>query len=104
MRCHGRHQVADTKRTHQKRQRATSRCISDSSNGAICRRMCVASERACTRVTPGNLHGKGRRFESVRGLCKSPVNRPFLLREGDAFFMWAGAQRIHGSTWEPDSA
>jgi hypothetical protein len=57
------------------------RRISGPSNGAICRRMCVARDRACTRMTLQNLHGKeGRRFESVRGLCKSPARRGFFFR------------------------
>jgi hypothetical protein len=38
--------------------RDVSRRISTACNGPIYRRKCVASNRACTRVTPGNLHGK----------------------------------------------
>jgi hypothetical protein len=38
--------------------RDVSRRISSPSNSGICRRNCVASDRACTRVTPRNLHGK----------------------------------------------
>jgi hypothetical protein len=30
----------------------------DASLGPICRKNCAADDRACTRVTPGNLHGK----------------------------------------------
>jgi hypothetical protein len=45
-----------------------------------CRRKCVPSDRACTRVTPGNLHGK----EGVDGSSpsegsKRPANRDFVL-------------------------
>jgi hypothetical protein len=52
------------------------RRIPDSSNGPICRRNCVASDRACPRVTLPNFHGK----EGVdgsspsEGLYKSPAN------------------------------
>jgi hypothetical protein len=38
--------------------RDASRLISKPHSGLICRRNCVASDRACTRVTPRNLHGK----------------------------------------------
>ena len=38
--------------------RDVSRRISGARSGPICRRNCVASDRACTRVTPQNLHGK----------------------------------------------
>jgi hypothetical protein len=58
VRCLTRHQSADTKRTHQKRHArrlATHRCRLSQ---PICRKNCVASDRACTRMTPGNLHGK----------------------------------------------
>jgi hypothetical protein len=63
--------------------RDVSRRISGPSNGAICRRMCVACDRACTRVTLRNLHGK----EGVDGSSPSeglllqelPANRPVLV-------------------------
>jgi hypothetical protein len=57
------------------------RRISGPSNGAICRRMCVARDRACTRMTLQNLHGK----EGVdgsspsEGLPKVPANRHFVV-------------------------
>src|SRR6266487_4281307 len=35
-----------------------SRHIPGTRMRAICRRNCVASDGACARVTPGNLHGK----------------------------------------------
>src|SRR4030095_3551497 len=38
--------------------RDVSRRIFTACNSPICRRNCVASDRACTRVTPRNLHGK----------------------------------------------
>ena len=38
--------------------RDVSRRISSPSNSGICRRNCVGSDRACTRVTPRDLHGK----------------------------------------------
>src|SRR6266545_7311071 len=38
--------------------RDVSRRISMAYNSSNCRRNCVASARACTRVTPRNLHGK----------------------------------------------
>jgi hypothetical protein len=38
--------------------RDASRRIPDAWIGPICRRNCVADDRACTRVTPRNLHGK----------------------------------------------
>jgi hypothetical protein len=38
--------------------RDVSRRIPDAWIGAICRRNCVASDRACTRVTLPNFHGK----------------------------------------------
>jgi hypothetical protein len=38
--------------------RDASRRIVGASCSAICRRNCVADDRACTRVTPKNLHGK----------------------------------------------
>jgi hypothetical protein len=43
------------------------RRISGACNGLICRRNCVASDRACTRVTLQNLHGK----EAVDGSSPS---------------------------------
>ena len=50
---------ADTKRTHQKRHaRRLATHPRAAQIGPICRRNCVASDRACTRVTPRNLHGK----------------------------------------------
>src|SRR6266540_369451 len=58
-----------------------SRRISGPSNGPICRRMCVASDRACTRVTLRNLHGK----EGVdgsspsEGFDKVPANWHFVV-------------------------
>src|SRR6266498_2482441 len=60
------------------------RRISGPSNGAICRRMCVARDRACTRVTLQNLHGK----EGVDGSSpsegseKAPQNGVFCIRAG----------------------
>jgi hypothetical protein len=42
----------------------------------VCRTKALANDRACTRVTPPNFHGKeggGRRFESVRGSAKAPL-------------------------------
>ena len=58
-----------------------SRRISGPSNGAICKRMCVASDRACTRVTLRNLHGKKGVDGSSPSEClrKVPVNRHFLV-------------------------
>src|ERR687891_545797 len=38
--------------------RDASRRISSPINSPICRRNCVATDRACTRVTHRNLHGK----------------------------------------------
>jgi hypothetical protein len=40
----------------------------------ICSKNCVASDRACTRVTPGNLHGK----EGVDGSSPSEGFAKFL--------------------------
>ena len=53
-----RQQRADTKRTHQKRQRDVSRRILTPVERPICRKNGAASDRACTRVTLPNLHGK----------------------------------------------
>src|SRR5215211_5908205 len=39
--------------THDVSRRSSTAC-----NSPICRRNCVADDRACTRVTPQNLHGK----------------------------------------------
>jgi hypothetical protein len=69
--------------------RDVSRRISSPSNSGICRRNCVASDRACTRVTPRNLHGK----EAVPGsspgeglnTCKSAsfsTTEPLCVKEG----------------------
>jgi hypothetical protein len=61
--------------------RDVSRRISSPSNSRICRRNCVGSDRACTRVTPRNLHGK----EGVDGSSPSegshkvPANRQFRV-------------------------
>ena len=63
--------------------RDVSRRMSSVSNDRICRRNRVADDRACTRVTPRNLHGK----EGVDGSSPSegfgkeeiPGNRGFLL-------------------------
>jgi hypothetical protein len=38
--------------------RVVSRRISTACNSRICRKKRVASDRACTRVMPRNLHGK----------------------------------------------
>jgi ferredoxin len=38
--------------------RDISRRIPPAANRTLCRRKCVACDRACTRVTPRNLHGK----------------------------------------------
>jgi hypothetical protein len=55
--------------------RDASRRIIETSVTPICRRNCVASDRACTRVTPGNLHGKEgsavRVRQRARNTCKS---------------------------------
>ena len=49
--------------------------------GPFCRRNCVASDRACTRVTPQNFHGKeGVNGSSpLEGLPKIPANRNFVV-------------------------
>ena len=60
--------------------RDLSRRISTACNGPICRKNCVPDARACTRVTPGNLHGK----EGVdgsspsEGSAKAPLSGLFL--------------------------
>ena len=61
--------------------RDVPRRISSACNSAIRRKKYVASDRACARVMLQNFHGKegGRRFESVRGLCKIPVKRGFFV-------------------------
>ena len=57
------------------------RRISSVPTRPICRRNCVASDRACTRVTPQNFHGK----EGVdgsspsEGLVEVPGNRHFVV-------------------------
>src|SRR5437667_12601078 len=77
--------------------RDVSRRISGPSNGAICRRMCVASDRACTRVTLRNLHGK----EGVdgsspsEGLQKYPANGHMMLSAVARFRGFAGTRRVH---------
>ena len=73
--------------------RDVSRRISSPSNSGICRRNCVGSDRACTRVTPRDLHGKegvsgsspeeGLKFLQNETLCvayKGTVSR--VVREG----------------------
>src|SRR6266545_714750 len=56
--------------------RDASRRTSSARTGRICRRNCVASDRACTRVTPRNLHGKEGADGSSpsEGLDKVPAN------------------------------
>ena len=75
------------------------RRISGVSNGAICRRKCVASDRACTRVTLRNLHGK----EGVdgsspsEGSAETPCSSGFCppgrqaRRGGSAIWVTAGS-------------
>jgi hypothetical protein len=66
----------------------------------ICRKNCVASDRACTRVTPRNLHG----MEGVdgsspsEGLHKSPANRAMVLPAVARFRVAAGTRRVHFGT------
>ena len=61
--------------------RVASRRIRGALIRPICRKNCVASDRACTPVTPGNLHGK----EGVdgsspsEGSAKAPQNGAFCL-------------------------
>src|SRR5919106_1493716 len=80
--------------------RDASRRISSPSNSPICRRNCVASDRACTRVTPQNLHGK----EGVdgsspsEGLHKSPANGHVVLPAMAKFRRLAGTRRVHFGT------
>ena len=57
-RCLSRRQPADTKRTHQKRHARRLATYPAPPDNPICSRNCVASDRPCTRVTRGNLHGK----------------------------------------------
>src|SRR6266508_3982018 len=68
-----------------------SRRISGPSNGPICRRMCVASDRACTRVTLRNLHGK----ESDEGgpPVEGNSTRPRETKGGPSDVLrWIGSQ------------
>ena len=61
--------------------RDVSRRISGVAFRPICRKNCVASDRACTRVTPQNFHGKEGVDGSspLEGLPKVPVNRHFVV-------------------------
>jgi len=72
------------------------RRISGPSNGAICRRMCVAGDRACPRVTPRNLHGKEgvdgsspsegfERSPAIAGLLSSRTATASALRVRDGY-------------------
>jgi len=54
--------------------RDVSRRIATACNSQICRRKCVASDRACTRVTLQNLHGK----EAVPGSSPGEGLKPPL--------------------------
>ena len=82
--------------------RDVSRRISIACNSAFCRRKCVASDRACTRVTPRNLHGK----EGVDGSSPSegskiPAKRGFLLSDlvqPSTSFARRGSRVNRGST------
>ena len=67
-------------------------------DASICRTNAIASDRACTPVPLQNLHGKGggRRFESVRGLCKSPANRGCCINRRSE-----GGPSGRGSTMRP---
>ena len=56
-----------------------SRRIVGASFSPICRRNCAAHDRACTRVTPRNLHGK----EGVSG--SSPEEGFRKILSGDPF-------------------
>ena len=72
------------------------RRISGPSNGAICRRMCVASDRSCTRVTARNLHGK----EGVDG--SSPSEGSAKAPQVGAFsFRWTCSSSNVRWVWRP---
>ena len=75
--------------------RDVSRRISSLCNRPICRRKCVASDRACTRVTLRNLHGKEGSTVRVRqrALQKRRKAVPFCRKNLDEL------QRAEG--WEP---
>ena len=76
------HNIPRTQNGHIRNDtRDVSRRILGGSVGPICRENCVASDRACTRVTPQNLHGK----EGVdgsspsEGFDKMPANLHFSV-------------------------
>src|SRR5215203_5812908 len=62
--------TADTKRTHQKQQARRLASIQRLSTTPICSRNSVADDRACTRVTLPNLHGK----EGVEPFGREPTS------------------------------
>jgi hypothetical protein len=80
--------------------RDVSRRIPVGRNRPICGRKCVASERACTRVTHPNFHGK----EGVdgsspsEGLPKNPANRHIVMPLMARFRDFAGTRRVHFGT------
>src|SRR6266508_3617577 len=75
--------------------RVVSRRIFTACNRPICRRKCVASDRACTRVTLPNLHGK----EGVdgsspsEGSAKAPQKGAFCFskscRISNMWWVWS---------------
>jgi hypothetical protein len=75
--CRARHQLADTKRTHQKRHARRLATHLQRPDQANLQEKRVADDRACTPVTLRNLHGK----EGVDG-SSPPSARPSLHREG----------------------
>ena len=56
--CRYRQRRTDTNGHIRNNTRDASRRIFEASLRPICRQNCAASDRACTRVTPRNLHGK----------------------------------------------
>src|SRR5215211_5457669 len=73
--------TADTKRTHQKQQARRLASIQRLSTTPICSRNSVADDRACTRVTLPNLHGK----EGVDGSSPSEGFRKIVAYGASVF-------------------
>jgi hypothetical protein len=93
--CKKRQRAAGTRRVHQPGHARARLDTADTPQSADCRRNVIASARPCPPVRPLNrsMQGGGRRFESVRGLCKIAANRRFSVdatcRSSSARWVWS---------------
>src|SRR5215210_3354136 len=90
--------------TSQNDTRDVSRRISSACNSPICRRKYVAGDRACARVTPRNLHGRGSTVRVPQraslSACKSAILTGTFACARFAFLLLLSALAVSQSTIE----